>query len=157
MNRLLAEVLGILALLGIFTLYERHQGAQACLASDAQAVAKQGATNTRAQIKGAQIVSQEAIDYVHLTSAPLAPTPTVRRPPRVQPPAVPLVPGPAVPTPATGSCPDGETFLRAQDEAERLRGNINTLIRSDVQPAHDADAQVSGLQDYIVRVCKAPS
>jgi len=154
-NRLLAEVLAVLALVGLFALYERHQGAQGCLQGDARAVASQDATNAKAHDQGVQITAQEAVDYVRLTTAPLAPTPTARRPPRVQPAAVPLGPVQAVPATGPSSCPDGEAFLRAQDAAERLRGDIDTLIRADVQTGHDADAQVNGLQNYITKVCLA--
>lgn len=152
---LIAAAIGALMLyLGIA--YERHQGALACLQGDAVAVGKQTGKNAKAEIAGTQTVAQEGIDYVHLTTAPLAPVATARRPARVQPAAVPRDAGAAVSAACSGQGVDAAVLLRAQGEAESLRDNLDAANRSAVQIGRDADAQVSGLQDYATRVCRPP-
>lgn len=154
--RLLAEIVGAALLLFGYTAWERHQGAQSCIRTDAKAAAKQIERNTGAVIAGTKTVAQEGIDYAHATTAPLAPTPTVRRPPRVQPAAVARGSGTGVSAACTGPSADAEGRVRAEDEAARLRDALDSTIRSDVQDGHNADAQIDGLTDYIVKVCPRP-
>ena len=84
MNRLLIEVGAVLLLLCGFALYERHQGAQGCLKSDAALDTRTEIKNARAEGVGGQNAKQEGLDYVEVLHSPVAPTPRVH--PAAQPP-----------------------------------------------------------------------
>lgn len=142
---------GVALLLGLGALYERHQGAVGCLAADQKASSTQNEKTARAEGAGAVTVQNEGETHARATLQPLAPTPTVRLRPFT------LGACKALPPSAPGPQRDGAPDLRAADAPSGLQGDWNALIRSDVQTAHNADAQVIELQDYVLKVCPPPT
>lgn len=154
---ILALIVVILAGLLSLVLYERHEGAQACLQADAAAVAKQIAKNTETAVHDSQEVLNEK---AQLAAAQLQPVdvPVVRLCRYTPQSGTVLAPGPA------GSAPDGKTAGTAEDLRSAVSGHggpVGVLqsgpdvAKPLVTIGRDSDAQVSELQAYIKNVCLA--
>lgn len=151
---LIAAVFGAL-MLYVGTLYERHQGAAACVAGDVKVSAKQDIKNAAAQGAAGGIVKEEATSHATAIATPVAPTPTLGR---VQLAAKPSCAKSSVPAPAAGSQPEADPLelIRITGPTGRLRADLDAHVRSEVQRARDADDQIAQLWDYAMRVCPPP-
>ena len=148
---LIAAAVGALMLVaGIF--YERHQGAAACVAGDIKASGKQDTKNAAAEGAAGVIVTNEGETHAREIAAPVAPTPTVRMQPAAKPPRA----CPSVPAAAAGDELEPATVLPITGPTGSLRLDLDAYIKRNVQIGRDADSEVSGLQDYIAKVCQPP-
>ena len=126
-----------------WTLYERHAGAAGCL----QGVK---ATNTAAEAKeetqhatDVGTVQKEGTTYAGQIAAPVIRAPIIRLCPEV-----PRSPMPA----AAGAGPEdhAEAPGREADQGRPTTWDSTPVVRA----GRDADAQIAGLQDYILKVCR---
>lgn len=152
----LALAVVVLVLLGIGDLAARHRGAQACVNADTTLANKAVATNVTAQ--ATQHIANAAEDQTrdNTLAMPVAPTPTVPvglQPSPVAPrcnalPAARAAPGPSAPGPD----------IRAAEPAVLVLEDADPFIRSDVQRARDADAEIRDrdqLLENLQAVCTA--
>lgn len=144
--RLILEIIAALALAGgvwWYTDHERSQGAQQCLADDAKAVAKQAAKDAQILTDKLAEVKRETETYHEQTNtvvtAPVVRVCVARSRTDVQ------------KTTATGPIGNEKTDLRTGDE--ELPTVIDWPTQPIVQISHNADAQVTALEDYINNVC----
>jgi hypothetical protein len=146
MNRTLIEIVaGVILFIG-FVAYERHRGAEQCIADNKAAVIDQKLQN--AEMRGGQIVEtkREAEEYKDAIARPVAPVDVVRLCPR--PSAVPA------PSPA-GSFDHGEAELRKPDP--QLPATVEWNPEPVVRAGRDADAVIEQLERYITNVCRPAS
>ena len=138
-------VLACAVFLFLGVLYERHEGAVSCVASDVKAAVKQE-VKVAADTAAAQVVvKQEGADYAQEKSKPITHAPVIR----LCAPAQPSNSSPVLPASTPGPIPDAAPAERAEVK-EVDTGPIIAVGR-------DADAQVEKLQDYIIKVCHAPT
>lgn len=135
------EALALVLLICGFAFWERHKGAEKCVAADAAAVQKQETHNEVKAALNAQTINQEAKTYAQAVAA--APDPT---------PALVCVRKYAAPRPLSETATarprnDGPTDLPKADRQGFDPGPKLTPI------GIEADARVTYLQDYIQRVC----
>lgn len=149
---LIAAAVGML-MLGLGIAYERHQGAAACVAGDIKASAKQDTANAEAEGAAGVIVKNEGDAHEREIAAPVAPTPTVR----MQPAPKPSHACKTVPAAGAGEELEPATVLPITGPSGSLRLDLDAYIKRNVQIGRDADSQVTGLQDYIAKVCQPPA
>ena len=126
-----------------WTLYERHAGAAGCL----QGVK---ATNTAAEAKeetqhatDVGTVQKEGTTYAGAIAAPILPAPIIRLCPDLH---VPSLQAGAI----AGPSADAEAPHGAGDQGQPATWDSTPVVRA----GRDADAQIAGLQDYILKVCR---
>jgi hypothetical protein len=144
LNRLLIELVAASLLIGGFTLYERHAGAAQCVQAVHVATAHEEGVQQAQAADDSKTIAIEAEAYAkaHQPDPDAIPAPIVRVC-HYSPLAVPSA------RPA-GLSPDAP---RDDGAASAVPGpNVGPDL---VQVGHVADAQIAGLQDYIVRVCRA--
>ncbi|SRR6266404_3686015 len=139
-----------LILLGVFILvifgfawHERHIGAQKCLQNVDKANAIEESKQATQYTADQGTVSNEGKTYEAAKTAPVAPAPVVRLCPRLPRQAVQA-------TPDAGSTTDG----KASGGREASPGVTAWDTTALVKAGRDADAQIAGLQDYILQVCR---
>jgi hypothetical protein len=130
-------------------LYERHQGAQSCLAADAVAATKQQVKVAVGQASATAEVAKEMSDYAQATGQPVTTAPIVR----VCPAAKPSRPGPVLPAAAPAGAAARAAELPAAPGPAAAGSDLGASLEA---VGRDADAQVRGLIDYITQVCPPP-
>jgi len=149
MNRLMVELIVVVALLSAFTLYERRAGAQNCIRADLIAEAHQETHNAVTAALAIQTVQFEKNAYVEAKLVPI---------PRSDVPSVTCVRN----SPATAVVPAADP-ARSVDHGDgglstRDRGSVPATTDISLAAAgvgRDANAQVKQLKDYIMNVCLA--
>src|SRR6266404_8739410 len=139
-----------LILLGVFILvifgfawHERHIGAQKCLQNVDKASAIEESKQATQYTADQGTVSNEGKTYEAAKTAPVAPAPVVRLCPRLPRQAVQAAAG-------SGSAVDGKAPGGGGDSAQPTLWDSTPVVKA----GRDADAQIAGLQDYILNVCR---
>jgi hypothetical protein len=136
--------------LGLFALFERHQGAVGCVAGD---VAKAAPIQQAIAIKegaSAEKAKEEGNAYRENTGAPVTGAPLLE----LCPPAVPPAPHQVLPAPAARPGPLEAPEPRAADLRQPAAATWDST--PVVQVGRDGDAQINGLLDYIRDNCAGP-
>lgn len=124
--------------------HERHVGAQGCLKSDAAAVARDQSQAQKEYVLGQTTVFNEASDYDRTIHAP------VEHPIHVS-----LCQSPRGGSPAQDPAPSAVDHANAPVSEP----GAGSAVQRDIGPellaiGRDADAQVSALEDYVLKVCR---
>jgi hypothetical protein len=133
-------------MIGWFALHERKAEHAKDAAADAKAVQVQAKKDDAIVASDTEIVKKEAFDYAKSLDTPVTRAPVVS--------VCVDAPHPVQPTAEAkaGPSPDAAAIVRAAAApVPPVEREWDT--RTVLQIAHDADAQVKGLQDYINRVC----
>lgn len=140
--------LGVLALVVVgFMFHERHIGAKECVQNVAKSNEAEQQRETVQRGKDEGTVQKEGKDFETAKTEPIAPAPVITLG------VCPDVHHKASTTaPAASSGHNGEAPLRADDTGlpTTVQWNTEPVVRA----GHDADAQITGLQDYITTVCR---
>jgi hypothetical protein len=142
-NRTLIEIVAGILLFVAFVAYERHRGAEQCIADNKAAVHEQDVHN--AQVHGGQVVEvkREAEEYKNEIARPVAPAPVVRLCPRPRTVPATSPAGPVDHDEAEHRKPDPELPAVAEWNSEPV-----------VRAGRDADAQIKVLEEYINNGCQ---
>jgi hypothetical protein len=141
-ERLVWIVLAVLIVLG-FSWHERRIGAAGCelnvKAADAAAEVKEEKQHSA----DVGTVQKEGTTYAVTIAAPVLPAPIIRLCPDLH---VPPLQASAVGGPETHA----EAADRGEDSGQPATWDSTPVVRA----GRDADAQIAGLQDYILKVCR---
>lgn len=140
LERTLAEILGVILLIGGFALWERHKGAVSCEDHDKAAVASQVVHNATVAKTDTQIINSEAVAHAQAVAAQPDPTPILSCVQYLAPRPLPKA---TAPEPASHAAP----------ELPKAAGPSFDPAPAVAKLGQAADAQVAELQDYITRVC----
>jgi hypothetical protein len=124
--------------------HERYVGAQGCLKNVEKANVVETAKEEKQHTADTTTVQTEAKTYAAAKSAPLTvPAPRIG--------LCPALPRKALSgTPAPGSAPNAGTPGGGADTVKPTFWDTTALVKA----GRDADAQIRGLQDYIITVCR---
>ena len=136
--------LGIMAVAAVcMFFYIEHLGAQKCLQNVEKASAIEESKQATQYTADQGTVSNEGKTYEAAKTAPVAPAPVVRLCPRLPRQAVQAAAG-------SGSAVDGKAPGGGGDSAQPTLWDSTPVVKA----GRDADAQIAGLQDYILNVCR---
>lgn len=134
----------IFILMGVgFAFYFEHRGAENCVNAQAAVVTQAESHNTEVET-GAKVANAKTeAHYDDMLHSPIGALPSTAG---LQPPACPSpMPGPGrAAAPRPGPAP-----VRAEPPPSVVQPKWDSFERSDVQGAHDADAEVSYLQELL--------
>lgn len=141
------EVVAVLGLAGTVVLYLEHRGAEKCVQNVEASNAKETKKEDIQHGKDVTETQTEGKTFETAKTEPIAPAPVITLG------VCPTLHHKAGPSSATaGSGAHGEAEVRGEDQG------LPAVVRWDTEPVvragHDADAQVKGLQDYILNVCR---
>src|SRR6266404_9496551 len=137
-------LLGVLVIVIFgFAWHERHIGAQKCLQNVEKASAIEEGKQATQYTADQGTVSNEGKTYEAAKTAPIAPAPVIRLCPHLPRQAVQAAP-------SAGSQADGKAPGGADDSQGVTVWDTTALVKA----GRDADAQITGLQDYILNVCR---
>ena len=126
-----------------WTWYERHAGAAGCLqgvkASNAAAEVKEEKQHSA----DTATVQREGVTYAVQIAAPIIAAPRIRLCPE-------LHVAPLQASAAPGSEPDAKAADRGEDPQRATTWDSTPVV----QAGRDANAQIAGLEDYILKVCR---
>ena len=146
-QRLLFEIIGGALLLIAGVAYERHEGAKGCREADTKAATNQAIKVAQQTGAAAEIIKQEAQNYVEAISQPIV-APVVRVCPSKAN-SSPVLHPPS-PSPLPDATPPLPQPARPDPQGRDIGQPIETV-------GLQADAQIAALQDYIIRVCRPTS
>lgn len=139
----------IVAFLG-YTWYERHVGAKECIQNVIASNTKEGKKEDIQHGKDITETQKEGQAYETAKNEPIAPAPIIRLGVC---PTLHHEAGSAAPV--SGRIPNAEASIRTENQ------ELPPVIRWDTEPVvragHEADAQITGLQKYILNVCRPGS
>ena len=139
---LAGSVILCLAFIG-WSWHERHIGAQKCLQNVEKASAIEESKQATQYTADQGTVSNEGKTYEAAKTAPVAPAPVIR--------LCPKLPRQTVQgAPSAGPQADGKASGGADDSQGVTVWDTTALVKA----GRDADAQITGLQDYILNVCR---
>ena len=141
-----AAIALVCAVLGIA--WERHEGAQSCVERDTAAGTHQEVVTAAAEATGSAEVAKEIEDYARATNQPITTAPHISVCVAAQPSAARAV------LPARAS----RASAHAAADVPAAGASVARVLDGErlEEIARQADAQIAGLQDYVLRVCPPP-
>ena len=126
-----------------WTWYEQHAGAAGCLQSVQKTNAATEVKEEKQHSADTETVHHEGATYALQIAAPILPAPIIRLCPE-------LHVAPLQASAAPGPEPDAKAADRGEDPQRATTWDSTPVV----QAGRDANAQIAGLEDYILKVCR---